>query len=287
MKTLGYYNGKTGEIENMSVPMTDRACWFGDGVYDAGLSRDYHMVFLDEHIDRFFRSAGLLEIQMPVSKQELHDLLYSLIRRLDTGNLMYYMQVTRGSDIRSHVFPQTPANLWITFKPMEMGDGSVPEKMITLEDTRFFHCNIKTLNLIPSVIAAQRAREAGCGEAILYRPGGRVTEGAHSNIHILKAGELRTAPADHLILPGIARAHLLRACGALGIPVREEPFTLEDLFSADEVLMTISSHPCRRADRIDGKPVGMKDEKNFSRLREYLIHEFLTDGQSSGSRPGL
>ena len=279
MKTLGYYNGKTGEIEDMSVPMTDRACWFGDGVYDAGLIRDYHMVFLDEHIDRFFRSAGLLEIQMPVSKQELHDLLYSLIRRLDTGNLMYYMQVTRGSDIRSHVFPDTPANLWITFKPMEMTDGTVPEKMITLEDTRFFHCNIKTLNLIPSVIAAQRAREAGCGEAILYRPGGRVTEGAHSNIHILKAGELWTAPADNLILPGIGRAHLLRACRALDIPVHEEAFTLADLFTADEVLMTISSHPCCRANLIDGKPVGMRDEQTFEKLRTCLVREFLADGQ--------
>ena len=279
MQTLGYYNGKFGEIEDMSVPMTDRACWFGDGVYDAGLSRDYHMVFLDEHIDRFFHSAELLEIQIPVSKKDLHDLLYDLIRHLDTGNLMFYMQVTRGSDIRRHVFPDSPANLWITFKPMEMIDGTVPEQMITLEDTRFFHCNIKTLNLIPSVIASQRAREAGCSEAVLYRPGGRVTEGAHSNIHILRSGELWTAPADNLILPGIARAHLLRACKALNIPVHEEPFTLEDLFSADEVIMTISSHPCCHADFIDGKPVGMKDEKAFEQLRTYLIHEFLTDGR--------
>ena len=279
MKTLGYYNGKFGEIGEMSIPMTDRACWFGDGVYDAGLSRDYRMVFLEEHIDRFFRSASLLEIRMPIDKQELTELLHSLIRHLDTGNLMYYMQVTRGSDTRSHVFPASSANLWITFKPMEMVDGSVPEKLITLEDTRFFHCNIKTLNLIPSVIAAQRAREAGCSEAILYRPGGRVTEGAHSNIHILKDGVLRTAPADNLILPGIARAHLLRACRALDIPVLEEPFTLEDLFSADEVLMTISSHPCCRADVIDGRPVGMKDGKNFSRLREYLVQEFLSAGE--------
>jgi len=279
MKTLGYYNGRIGEIDEMTVPMTDRACWFGDGVYDAGLSRDYHMVFLEEHIDRFFRSAGLLEIEMPVSKRELSELLNQLIRRLDTGNLMYYMQVTRGSDTRNHVFPSSPANLWITFKPKEMDDGTEPVKMITLEDTRFFHCNIKTLNLIPSVIAAQRAREAGCSEAVLYRPGGRVTEGSHSNIHILKDGELRTAPADNLILPGIGRAHLLRACRTLEIPVREEPFTLEELFAADEVLVTISSQPCGRADVIDGRPVGGKDEQTFRRLREYLVHEFLTDGQ--------
>ena len=279
MKTLGYYNGRFARIEDMTIPMTDRACWFGDGVYDAGLSLDYHMVFLDEHIDRFFRSAEMMEIQVPVSKKELHDLLYSLIRHLDTGDLMYYIQVTRGSGIRNHVFPDSPANLWVTFKPAELVDGSVPVKMITMEDTRFFHCNIKTLNLIPSVIAAQRAKEAGCGEAVLYRPGGRVTEGSHSNIHILRSGELQTAPADNLILPGIARAHLIRACRALNIPVWEEPFTLDRLFSADEVLMTMSSHPCCRADAIDGKPVGMKDDDTFRRLREYLIKEYISDGR--------
>ena len=279
MKTLGYYNGSYAEIEEMMVPMTDRASWFGDGVYDAGLARDYHMVFLDEHIDRFFRSAQGLEIRMPVSKEELRTLLKELVRKLDTGNLMFYFQVTRGSGIRDHAFPEGKGNLWITFKPAEMNDGSVPGKWITLEDTRFFHCNLKTLNLIPSVIAAQRAKEAGCTEAVFYRPGGRVTEGSHSNIHILKDGILRTAPCDNLILPGIARAHLLRACGALGIPVREEAFRLEDLFTADEALITISSQPCGRADTIDGKPVGMKDEETFQRLRTYLINELLNDGK--------
>jgi D-alanine transaminase len=279
MQTLGYYNGKYGPLEEMTVPMNDRACWFGDGVYDAGLSRDYHMVFLEEHIDRFFRSASLLEIEVPVSKAELREILEDLIRKLDSGNLLYYFQVTRGTGLRNHLFPEGKANLWITFKPCEMVDGSVPERLITLEDTRFLHCNIKTLNLIPSVIASQRAKEAGCSEAILYRAGGRVTEGSHCNIHILKNGELWTAPANNLILPGIARAHLLAACRELGIPAHEEPYTLDDLFSADEVLITMSSHPCSHADTVDGRPVGMKDEATFQRLREYLVNEFLAQGK--------
>ena len=279
MQTLGYYNGKYGPLEEMTVPMNDRACWFGDGVYDAGLSRDYHMVFLEEHIDRFFRSASMLEIEVPVSKAELREILESLIQKLDNGNLLYYFQVTRGTGLRNHLFPEGKANLWITFKPCEMVDGSVPERLITLEDTRFLHCNIKTLNLIPSVIASQRAKEAGCSEAILYRAGGRVTEGSHCNIHILKNGELWTAPANNLILPGIARAHLLAACRELGIPAHEEPYTLDDLFSADEVLITMSSHPCSHADTVDGRPVGMKDEATFQRLREYLVNEFLAQGK--------
>ena len=79
MKTLGYYNGKYGELSEMSVPMNDRVCWFGDGVYDAGPARNYKIFALEEHIDRFFNSAGLLKIQMPVTKQELRDLLYDLV----------------------------------------------------------------------------------------------------------------------------------------------------------------------------------------------------------------
>src|SRR5699024_4867094 len=108
---------------------------------------------------------------------------------------------------RNHAFTEGAGNLWVMLKPAEISDGIEPIKLITMEDTRFLHCNIKTLNLIPSVMASEKAKEAGCQETIFYRKGGRVTECAHSNCHILKDGKLYTAPTDNLILPGIARAH--------------------------------------------------------------------------------
>ena len=273
-KKLGYYNGSYGELEEMTVPMNDRASWFGDGVYDAGPCRNYHIFALDEHVDRFFRSAAALEIVMPLGKEELKTLLKDLVQKMDSGNLFVYYQVTRGTGIRRHAFTEGPGNLWITLIPAEISDGHNPIQLITTEDTRFLHCNIKTLNLIPSVMAAQKAEAAGCAEAVFYRPGGRVTECAHSNIHILKGGTLYTAPTDHMILPGIARAHLLRACSALDIPYREEAFSLDDLFDADEVIVTSSSSLCLRADRIDGSPVGYKDSRTYERLRKYLLDEF-------------
>ena len=186
MERLGYYNGTYGPLEEMTVPMNDRACWFGDGVYDAGPCRNYHIFALDEHVDRFFRSAAALQIKMPVSKEELKNILNDLVLKMDSGNLFVFMQVTRGTALRKHAFPEGPANLWITLFPAEILDGLKPVRLITTEDTRFFHCNIKTLNLIPSVMAAQKAEEAGCFEAVFYRPGGRVTECAHSNVSILK-----------------------------------------------------------------------------------------------------
>ena len=274
MERLGYYNGTYGELEEMTVPMNDRASWFGDGVYDAGPCRNYHIFALDEHVDRFFRSAAALEIVMPLGKEELKTLLKDLVQKMDSGNLFVYYQVTRGTGIRRHAFTEGPGNLWITLIPAEISDGHNPIQLITTEDTRFLHCNIKTLHLIPSVMAAQKAEAAGCAEAVFYRPGGRVTECAHSNIHILKGGTLYTAPTDHMILPGIARAHLLRACSALDIPYREEAFSLDDLFDADEVIVTSSSSLCLRADRIDGSPVGYKDSRTYERLRKYLLDEF-------------
>ena len=274
MERLGYYNGTYGELEEMTVPMNDRASWFGDGVYDAGPCRNYHIFALDEHVDRFFRSAAALEIVMPLGKEELKTLLKDLVQKMDSGNLFVYYQVTRGTGIRRHAFTEGPGNLWITLIPAEMSAGHKPIQLITPQDTRFLHCNIKTLHLIPSVMAAQKAEAAGCAEAVFYRPGGRVTECAHSNIHILKGGTLYTAPTDHMILPGIARAHLLRACSALDIPYREEAFSLDDLFDADEVIVTSSSSLCLRADRIDGSPVGYKDSRTYERLRKYLLDEF-------------
>lgn len=274
MMKLGYYNGKYGPLDEMTVPMNDRASWFGDGVYDAGPCRNYHVFALNEHIDRFFRSAAALQIEMPMDKAALTETINRLVGMMDTGNLFVYYQVTRGTAPRRHAFPDAKANLWITLTPMEISDGTRPIRLVTQEDTRFLHCNIKTLNLIPSVMAAQKAEAAGCDEAVFFRPGGRVTECAHSNVHILKDGVLYTAPADNLILAGIARAHLLRACKALGIPCREEWFTLDQLFDADEVLVTSSSHLCLRAEQIDGRDAGMRDTETYERLRAYLLNEF-------------
>ncbi len=275
MKNLGYYNGMIGELEDMTIPMNDRACWFGDGVYDAGPSRNYKIFALEEHLDRFYGNAEKLEIRMPVSKSAMKALLKELVQKMDTGDLFVYYQVTRGTGVRDHVFTQGAGNLWVMLKPGGVNDGTEPIRLITTEDTRFFHCDIKTLNLIPSVMASEKAKRAGAQECVFIRPGGRVTECAHSNVHILKDGVFRTAPADHLILPGIARAHLIRACQALNIPFSETPFTQDELFAADEVLVSSSSNFCLYASEIDGRPVGGKDPETREKLRKYVVEEFM------------
>jgi len=278
MKNLGYYNGNFGKIEEMTIPMNDRACYFGDGVYEATMSRNYNIFAIDEHIDRLYNSAGLLRIEISQTKEEMKAILNEMVSKMDTGDNFIYWQITRGTSMRNHVFPEkdVKANLWITISPKKIPDIYKKINLITEEDTRFLHCNIKTINLLPSVMASQKAKECGCDEAVLHR-GERVTEGSHSNVHIIKDGMLITAPTDHLILPGITRAHIIKACKKLNIAVDETPFTLEELMNADEVLVSSSSTLCRGAQQIDGKNVGGKAPEILKAIQDEILRKYTEE----------
>ena len=104
MKTLGYYNGKFGPLEEMTVPMNDRACYFGDGVYEATLARNGKIFALKEHLDRFYNSAGLVRIEIPYTREELTAILYDMLAKMDDDGIFIYWQITRGTGIRQHQF---------------------------------------------------------------------------------------------------------------------------------------------------------------------------------------
>lgn len=274
MKTLGYYNGKYDEIEKMTVPMNDRACYFGDGVYDATYSRNYKLFALDEHIDRFFNSAAKLEIDLGITKGELKSLLNRLVKKLDSGSQFVYWQATRGTGERNHAFPGGKANLWVTLRECEIDDIYKKIKVTHTEDTRYFHCDIKTLNLIPNCMAIERAEKMGCYESIFHR-GERVTECAHSNVSIIKDGVFITAPVDNLILPGTARARLISSCGKFGIPVVERPYTMDELMNADEVIVSSTGSFCLAVESVDGVNVGGKAPELLKKLQDDVLEEFM------------
>ena len=269
MKNIAYYNGRTAPIEDMMIPMNDRACYFGDGVYDATCVVNGVPMAFDDHIERIYRSAKLIDIDIPMSREDMKAMLMDLVRQVEGDVLFLYWQVTRGVGPRGHAYSNAgPApSIWAFARPNAMRDPFGAYRCITVEDTRFLHCNIKTINLLPAVMANQRAEEAGCDEAIFHR-GERVTECSHSNVHIISGGKLITAPCDNLILPGITRAHILRICGKLGIPVEERPFTLDEMMAADEVFFSSSSALTCRIREIDGRSVGMRDEKTFGAIRD-------------------
>ena len=142
-------------------------------------------------------------------------------------------------------------------------------------------CNIKTLCLLPNVLAAEAAKKAGAGECVLYRAEAdgiknRVTEGSHCNIHCIKDGVLYTAPLDNLILPGIARGNLIRACAELNIPVKEAPYSLEFLLNADEIILTSSSNFCVRVTHVDNVAAGGKSTELVKKIQDALVSDYIT-----------
>ena len=275
MKTLGYYNGIIDELDRIQVPMLDRACYFGDGVYDVTYSRNYNIYALDEHIDHFFASASLIQIQPHVSKNELKEILQSLVQKMDSGDLWVYFQLSRSSDMRAHAFPQNPKpSLWVMLKPAVIRDTYEPMRCISMADTRFQHCNVKSLNLLPNVLATQAATQAGMDECILHR-GDVVTECAHSNLSILKNGTLITHPANEWIYAGTGRAHLMAECARQGIPVVERTYTVAELWEADEILVTSASALCVPVVELDGTPIGGKAADTVRALQDALLNEYL------------
>lgn len=287
LKNLGYYDGRYDLIENMSVPMTDRVCWFGDGVYEATATRNGVIYCLDDHIERFYNSASMIGIEIPYEKDELKALLSDLVSKVDTSDTnneaFLYWQITRGANVpRNHVFPEgAKPNLWVTVTPRALAEVCRRIKLISYEDIRYFMCNIKTLCLLPNVLSSEAAKKAGADECVLYRKEAngivnRVTEGSHANVHCLKGGKFYTAPLDNLILPGIARKNLIKVCRALGIEVVEEPFSLEFLMGADEVLLSSSSNFCVVATHVDGVAVGGKAPEILDKFHDALLDDYLT-----------
>ncbi len=278
MIDIAYYNGKYGRIDDIYIPFNDRSHFFGDGVYEVALARNYKIYALYEHIDRLYSGADLLNINIKISKDVMADILYSLSKKLDSPDQIVYWQVTRGTHPREHTYEKNmKSNLWVMITPSKMKDIYHPIQAVTLPDTRWHHCNIKSLNIIPSVIYAQKAKSMGVYEAILYRENGRVTECAHSNVHIITSdGIFKTAPADELILPGISRSHLINACLRLGIEVDESPFTVDEMIRAGEILTSSTTAPIMVCYNVDGIAVGGRFSDTVRQLREWVIKDFIS-----------
>ncbi len=274
MKNLAYYNGEISEIEEMKIPLTDRVCYFGDGIYDATYTHNRKLFDLEAHLSRFYNSARLLDINIPVTKEELESLLNELILKVDSSEQFVYIQCTRGSEIRNHAYPEgMNGNLCIMLTDERVKDTYKPIDVITYEDKRFYYCNIKTLNLIPSCLAKTAAKRNGCSEAIFVRDS-IVTECAHSNVSIFKDNTVITHPLDDKVLPGTARIRLLAFAEKLGYKTEEREFTLNELMNADEVVVHSTGSFCIPVKTVDKKAVGGKAPEMLKRIQDALVNDY-------------
>ena len=274
MSSYAYYNGKFGKKEDISIPLSDRSIFFGDAVYDAAIGSYDRILWENEHIDRFLSNAEKIGIQHNYTKAYISSLLREIAVKSMLKSYFLYFQMSRSLKARTHSPKDSEASLLVTIDPIEVLPSPPPLKLITVDDKRYEYCDIKTVNLLPAVLSAIKADESHCDEAIFVK-NNIVTECLKSNISILNQGRIITHPKNNRILPGVAREHLILISRRLGVPVEERPFTIEELFSADEILVTSTTKLCRKASEINGIKVGNKHPSLANRLCELMYFEFV------------
>lgn len=253
------WNSQIVEREEVSIDPEDRGYQFGDGIYE--VVRAYNGVFfcLDEHIDRLYSSAQKIEMAIPQTKEEMKSLMNQLLKEsgVETGNL--YLQVTRGiASPRNHVYPDLSVLPTITgnmtIVPRDAEKIASGITAVTEPDIRWLKCDIKSISLLGNIMAKHEAHKRNADEAILHRDG-IVTECSASNAAIVKDGVIYTHPDGNLILPGVTKIVWLKCAEALGIEVREEPFTLNQLAEADEVFCSSTTIEVMPIHTINGEKV--------------------------------
>ncbi|MGF1610532.1 MAG: D-amino-acid transaminase [Kiloniellales bacterium] len=261
MPRQAYVNGRYLPHQAASVHIEDRGYQFADGVYEVVPVANGILVDEGLHLDRLERSLDELSIPMPMSRQAIKLVSAELMRRNHLSNGFVYMQVTRGVAPRDHKFPNgvRPAIVMTTRQmappdPKRLAEGV---SVITLPDIRWKRCDIKSVSLLPNILAKQQAVEAGAYEAWMVDGEGRVTEGTSTNAWIVtKDNKLVTRDASNAILNGITRISLLRVAESQGVELQERPFTVDEAHDAREAFLTSSTNFVLPVTRIDGKPVG-------------------------------
>ena len=256
-----YLNGKFVPIEEAKVPVLDRGFIFGDGVYEVIPVYSRRPFRLAEHLKRLQHSLDGIKLKNPHSEREWTEILDQLIQRNTPEDQYLYLHITRGVAKRDHAFPAPPVPPTVfvlsnplTTPPPELLHSGI--SCITVADNRWLRCDIKAIALLPNVLLRQAAVEAGCAEAILIRDDAFLTEGAASNIFVVKNGRLLAPPKDNLMLPGITYDVILELAAANGIPYEVRRVSKAEVFSADELLLTSSTREVLAITTLDGKPVG-------------------------------
>jgi len=261
MPRQAYVNGRYLPHQDASVHIEDRGYQFADGVYEVVPVVSGILVDENLHLDRLERSLEELAIAMPMSRRAIKLVSAELMRRNRLTNGFVYMQVTRGVAPRDHKFPLgvRPAIVMTTRQmapadPKRLAEGA---SVITLPDIRWKRCDIKSVSLLPNILAKQQAVAAGAYEAWMVDSEGRVTEGTSTNAWIVtKDDKLVTRNANNAILNGITRISLLRVAESQGVKLEERPFTVNEAQDAREAFLTSSTNFVMPVTRIDGKPVG-------------------------------
>lgn len=261
MSRVAYVNGQYLPHGRAAVHIEDRGYQFADGVYEVVAIAGGRLTDWDGHLRRLERSLAELRITAPMGSGALAIVCREVVRRNRVTAGMLYLQITRGVARRDHPFPRGVApSLVVTARAIDFAAvARRAEKgvgVVTMPDIRWGRCDIKTVSLLPNILAKQAARDEGAYEAWLVDDTGHVTEGSSTNAWIVdEQGRLVTRPAGHAILNGVTRQTLITLARRLGYEVLERPFTVAEAQAAREAFITSTTGFLLPVTEIDGRPV--------------------------------
>ncbi|MEQ2005466.1 MAG: D-amino acid aminotransferase [Limisphaerales bacterium] len=280
-----YLNGQFLPKEEARISPDDRAFLFADGAYEVVRAYRGHLFRAKEHWDRFDYSLKALRIAAPATT-DFSAIASELLKRnnLADAEATVYLQVSRGAAPRKHAFPAEKTPTVYAFaapftNPVEKWATGV--KVITLPDQRWARCDIKSVSLLPNVLANQQAQEAGAHEAVLIRDGFAM-EGSLSNFAAVLDGVLHTAPRTNYILPGISRLVALALCSALEIPVKEFPVAEADLKCAQEAMLFGTTNEVMPVVQINDRKLGDGQPGPLTRKLQQAFRNYVEECQRRG-----
>lgn len=254
-----FLNGEFLPADKAMISPLDRGFIFGDGVYEVIPVYGRRLFRLDEHLARLEKSLNGVHIPLPHDARQWRGILEQLVEHQDSANQSVYLQVTRGVATRDHAFPRDcKPTVFVMSSPLSPVSDEVRQNgvaAITLNDTRWEYCHLKTISLLPNILLRQQALDQGAAESILIR-NGMVTEGAASNLFIVSDGTIITPPKGPRLLPGITRDLVMELAQANAIDHVEADITPEQLARADEIWLTSSTREILPVTRLDSREIG-------------------------------
>lgn len=281
-----YLNGSYTDHTTAAVPVDDRGFLFADGVYEVMRIYNGRPFLFDEHVQRLHNGLAALHIDAS-GVEGLDDIAARLIEENGvTGDGTVYLQITRGVAARKHAFPVTSVKptVYMIAKPFTQYPADHFERgvaAITLPDTRWSRCDIKSISLLPNVLANQKAHEAGAFEALFVRDGA-VIEGSHSNLFAVLGGTLITYPESNYILAGITRSLVLRLARELDIPTAEAPLYWEHLREVEELFLSGTTTEVMPIASVDGRLVGRGSRGPVTERLQQAFREYRTGERTDG-----
>jgi D-alanine transaminase len=280
MPEIAYVNGEFLPLECATIRVEDRGFQFADGVYEVVRTYGGKPFATDEHLARLFRSLDAIELAAPLSADQLKSIILEGIKRSGFAEAIVYLQITRGYAPRHREMPKDAAPT-VVMTVRELGAPATKLRengiaVITLPEFRWTRCDIKSIALLPSVLAYHAARKAGANDAIFFDVDETVNEATAGNVFVVTQGRLRTPPKSTHILPGVTRDKILEAARAAGIETTEERITKPDLYAADELFLTSTTAEVVPVVTVDGKQIGTgKPGPVSARIYEQFARMFI------------